>query len=331
MKKINYLIILIAFLFCISCRKKANEVIPVLKQAEAIMEQNPDSALVLLNRISNVEKLNMALKNKHYLMLVEAKDKCYKDITSDTLIFKVRDYYLNFKDNDMIALSAFYCGRVLQAQKKYDDALLMYITHEAFFEQNKNYKLQGLYNSSIGSIYYWKLLCNKAIVHFQKAEVFFNKAKNIEYAVAMYSSIGNCFLIEGKTDSAFVNYKEALLLSDKYNLPKEKVRIYQNMGVAFNLINDSENSEKYLHEAFHYSTDSIEKSKILYNLSDLFIKKMNYDSATYYFNKSFAYLSNQSDNNFIAEMYRTWSNVEEKNKTLKMLYKNINSIVIIFL
>lgn len=89
-----------------------------LTKVEQIVELNPDSALLILDSITIPHDLSKEEYNKFLLLLIQAKDKSYKDISSDTLLFQVKDYYLKNKDIDNAALASFYCGRILQEQKK---------------------------------------------------------------------------------------------------------------------------------------------------------------------------------------------------------------------
>ena len=66
---------------------RSAKVEPILQNAETLIEEHPDSALVLLNEILEAHKLKKSVYYQYYLLQIQAKYKSYKDITSDTLIY----------------------------------------------------------------------------------------------------------------------------------------------------------------------------------------------------------------------------------------------------
>ena len=59
----------------------------LLAQADSVVENNPDSALVLLRQIGNVEALQGDDERAlYYLVLTQAQHKCYEPTTADSLM-----------------------------------------------------------------------------------------------------------------------------------------------------------------------------------------------------------------------------------------------------
>ena len=151
-----------------SCQYQVKRVEPILQKAESILEQNPDSTLLLLHEIIDAEKLKKELYYEYFLLKIQAKYKNYEDITADTLIFTIRDYYKNKNQSEKTALATFYCGRLYQEQKKNEEALQEFLNTEQLLERSKNFNLKGLCQDAIGNLYYKQHLNNKAIVRFKK-------------------------------------------------------------------------------------------------------------------------------------------------------------------
>ena len=216
------LIFLSLFFLVVSCQKQSVKIKPILQKAETLLEQHPDSALVLLEEIPGPQSFNKSLYYQYYLIYIQAKDKSYQDITSDTLIFNMQKYYGNKNGNENAAIASFYCGRTRQDQKKYEAAIEIFSDTEEYLKQSNNNNLKGLEQSSIGAIYYEQLLLNNAIPHYKKAEKYFQTAENYRNEAIMDNSIGDYFLMLEETDSAFVYYYKALALADKNSLKKEQ-------------------------------------------------------------------------------------------------------------
>jgi len=331
-----YGICLCVLLLAISCQEKSGKatVSLLLKEAEIRMEQHPDSAFCLLSGLHNIQRLNKKLRYKHCLLLVQAKDKCYKDICSDTLIFKAMEYYKRNNDNERAALAAFYCGRVLQEQEKYDEALQTYFNAANYLKQINNNKLSGLVLGAVGDIYYYQFLPDKAVAYFRQAKGLFHQSKNYTNELAMYSLIGNCLLMQEKTDSAFVYYYTALALADKYKLRHEQTELRENIGVACNEIGEWAKAEKLIKEAFAFASDSLDKAHAAYNLALLFEQQSQSDSAVFYIQKSLTSFSAGKDNYLAANIYQTWSEIEEEQQNhqaaLKLHQRYCDYLALIF-
>jgi DNA-binding CsgD family transcriptional regulator len=94
------------------------------------------------------EDLRTSQYHQYVLLLLQAKDKSYRDISADTLIFATKKYYVKKNDFENAALSAFYCGRVLQEQKKNEKALRFYL-NAALLEIQAKYDFANLKDNNI--------------------------------------------------------------------------------------------------------------------------------------------------------------------------------------
>lgn len=88
-------IFLFIMILCFSCDRERNKMI--FSESESLLESDPDSALTILNAILYPEDLNKEEYNRYVLLKIQAEYKSYQDITSDSTILAVRDYYLKRK------------------------------------------------------------------------------------------------------------------------------------------------------------------------------------------------------------------------------------------
>lgn len=311
-KGISILIYLGFLILSISCLNQAERVVPILQKAETLVEQYPDSALVLLNGIPEAHKLKKALYYQYYLLQIQAKDKSYKDITSDTLIFNIQKYYHNKNNIEKAALASFYCGRVSQEQKNYEKALQTYLGAEKYLSNIKNENLKGLFQSSIGQVYYKQLLHEKAAVHYKLAKGYFQQAENYKNEIIVSNLIGNCLLMQEKKDSAFLYYYEALALADEHEYKSQQAKTRVGLGVAYREIGKWEQSETFFREAWPFSNDSLHMARLSANLARLFELQGKNDSAIYHLQKALSYLPQEQNNSLATNIYKTWSAIEEK-------------------
>ena len=312
MKTETFILAFFSFLVVItSCQQQSGNVEPILQRAETLVEQHPDSVLVLLEEIQNPQSLKKSLYYRYYLLYMQAKDKSYLDITSDTLIFNIQKYYDNRNYAEKTALASFYCGRIKQEQKKYEEALETYLNAEKYLIRINNDNLKGLFQGSIGEIYYQQLLKDEAIRHLKLAEKYFHQAKNYKNEIIVSNFIGNSLLMQGKTDSAFIYYNKALALADKNKLRQQQAGIREGLGVAYREIKDLDSAEKFFREAWRFSEDSLKKARLSFNIAHLYEQKAQNDSAIYYLNRCLTYLSEEKENYLSANIFKTWSSIEE--------------------
>lgn len=310
-----FILILLTSIVIASCQKRKIE--PLIQQAKDIIEEHPDSALIIMEELHDPQGLKKSQYYQYYLLYIQAKDKGYKDITSDTLIFDIQKYYISKNDIERVALASFYCGRVFQENKNYEDALQIYLDAENYLKQSKNDNLKGLFQAAIGEIYYHQLLTDESINHFKRASDYFKSAEKYRNEIMAYRFIGNTYLIQNKTDSAFVYLFKSLGLAEKYNLESEKLNVRLGLGIAYRQIKEWQKSEDFYRLAWLNATDSIIKAKIALNFVHLFESEAKNDSVEYYLQMAEKYLPQKTNNPLAANIYRQWSAFEERNSNFK--------------
>ena len=313
MKTETFILAFLSFLVAItSCQQRFGNVEPMLQSAETLVEQHPDSVLIMLEKIQNPESLKKSLFYRYSLLQIQAKDKSYKDITTDTLIFDIQKYYNNEGDIEQAALASFYCGRVRQEQGKQEEALEIYLDAGKYLNQSHNDNLKGLSQSAIGNIYYKQLLKDKALMHYKLAKNYFYKAENYNNEISASNMIGNCFVIQEKTDSAFTYYNDALALADSVKINQLQAVARQGLGVAFRELGNYERAIYFFKQAMLFSLDSLNNAKLAANLARIYELQNKNDSAIYYLQKALTHLHGEQHSYLTANIYATWSAIEEK-------------------
>jgi len=260
----------------------------MLIQAENVVEQQPDSALRLLNTVLFPEDLSKSLFNKYNLLMIQAKDKSYKDITSDTIVFSVKDYYVQKHDYPDAALAAFYCGRLRHEQKNMDEAVKAYMEAENLAGETNNYNLKGLIQANLGILHREHSSYDKAIEFAQNAAVMYDKAKNYKNETGVLRLVGDCLLLSNKMDSAFLYYNKSLKLAVSCNIPELQSDIKQSIGVAYREQGSYKQAKQFFNDALAISKDSVKQARILLNIAQTYVSENNVDSVDFYTNKALA-------------------------------------------
>lgn len=134
-----------------------------LVELDALIKQNPDSALMLLSSFS-ADTLSDADRNLLGLLRVKAADKAYIQHKSDSAINALIEYYSHHTDNPRYPEALYYGGRVNSDLGDYPTALRYY--QEALDnlpEDKENYDLKGNILSQMARLFDKLRLYDKAI------------------------------------------------------------------------------------------------------------------------------------------------------------------------
>lgn len=184
MKKLFVLFIL--FVLSISCNKGKHD--SIIIESESLLDTDPDSALAVLRTIYP-EDLNEEERNRYFLLKIQAEYKSYQDITSDSTIFSVKNYYLKKEDRANSALSSYYCGCFYNESGEQEKALESYFSAQEYAEDTKDWKLKALISSAIGHILLEQLNPLQAMSYFRESAVFDRQAGNLKNeAIFLYSN-----------------------------------------------------------------------------------------------------------------------------------------------
>lgn len=291
-KRTLILTIIISLSFLFSC--KNGEENYVLSASESLIEENSDSALILLKSIQDINSLTENERNKYYLLNTMARDKSYLDIFEDTIIFQVKRYYNRTNQPVYSALASFYSGRVYQEQGNNKKAIFEYLEAGRFIKQSDGYSsLKGLIESYIGDLYYEQALYEEAISHFKTAIGYFHKEGKFNNEAITFNQIGISFLIESpfqNKDSAAYYLVKGLEISNITGNKTLQSNLRHNIGLAWAEIDSLDNAMKSLQEANDYSPNDAVSAKIYFNVARIYFDYKMIDSAQIYINKSKAIL-----------------------------------------
>lgn len=302
-------ILFIQILLCISCANGRNEMI--LSESESLLNTDPDSALLVLNSIAYPEKLSEKEYNRYILLKIQAEYKSYQDITSDSVILSVRDYYLEKKDVPHIALSSYYCGCYYKECGNRENAMKYFLEADEYAGESNDFNLRGLIRNTIGVILLEQLDCEGAIRYFRESVVFNELAENLKNEAISYMQIGDCFQYLEQPDSALHYYMKCLHLVDRENFSREQSGIRQNIGILYAWIGELTKAIQYLKDALEYTSGQNDQIKIYISLLDLYASNDQVDSVNVYMNRLLQKKDSITDIYVRANLFQTFSKREE--------------------
>lgn len=243
------------FLFFITGLMSCSHHSGLYEHAEKIMSQHPDSVLTLLSTIQDVNDLSEKDRAMYYLLLTEAEDKTYKKHESDSLIAIATEYFDKTDDVKRKAKAWYYRGRVVDDLKDAPRAQDYYLKALQNEMEITDYAFLGRLYNSIGMLYTYQEVYEKAVLYQKKALYCFE---------ALYDSIGQSYVLRdigrnmtalNKMDSAIFYYEKALYFCDQ----KSKSSVYRELA---NLYLDIDNYSKGLEYIEKVLSSPLKKSML---------------------------------------------------------------------
>lgn len=214
--KLNSIALLFLFIAAfVSCTSKSDQIATTLQQVEQCMEAYPDSALKLLNGIPNPNELEDKERADYLLLLTQARDKNYMDISADSSIIFAVDYYRRSGDKRKYGEAMYYYGCVLQVKQDVTQAMKIFLEAKQILEDIEEYKILGLLCGNISVLNRGQSLYGEAINYCHEAIDYYYKAKDTLGVAYAYQTMGSSFFLKQEMDSVYQCATKSLeLLAD---------------------------------------------------------------------------------------------------------------------
>ena len=164
-------------LFCImllcSCARYPQR---VFRQAETMLNTQPDSARMLLESISPEQLKSRTSKARYGLLFTMAKDKSYQDDLDTALIQASYDYYLHWGTKKQRMLSAYYLGVARQHYGQDMEATLLFRDAEHLANTLENNRYAGLSCEHLSALYARNYDNDESLAAAKRAVHSFQKA-----------------------------------------------------------------------------------------------------------------------------------------------------------
>lgn len=220
-----------------------------MEAAEAVIEDNPDSAWIMLRDIPSSLLSDGEEKALYNLLMTEAAYKLYKPFKDDSLINYSITYYQQHNNQPRLAIAYYYKGSI-----NYDE----------------------LGNKEQGVLFY------------KEAEELANKGNDELLKAKLYESLRNMNAQIGDQQLA-MHYSELFLASSKkLGNPIYIANAYENMASDHGRVGNTEAENNYRDSSLYYVSmcDDRDKARIYANYANTLIKNKRYTEAKQYLMKA---------------------------------------------
>lgn len=307
---ISYTVGLFLIFSLSACHGGGNET-TLLHQADSLMQEFPDSALMILESIPHPEKLYGSDRADYAIFLTRARTKLYIHESSDSLIRYAVDYYKRSWNDERKMQAYYYRGCVYRDRRCMDVAVKDFLQALKVIPKESEHLYLGAIYENLAGCYEEQNLYEDAMRAHHKAHEIYIKQKKDDGLFYAVRGIGYVFMLQHQLDSALVYYQEALDIAENIGEDYYKSLILGELGILYSEEGESQKANQYISASISSApagtslfTEYLWKGRILRNLHQI-------DSARYYLNrsKSSPYIYNRGGS--YGELYKLEK--EEKN------------------
>lgn len=283
---IALIILLIAFLPVACNERQSNNRQLIL--ADSLMQSRSDSALCILQDIS-MEKLTTQADSAYYvLLLTQARDKNYVVQTDDSLIRYAVAYYDKTNDVRMQAKAHYYWGCVYRDMNRQAEAIREFLIAAPLTKKAKEKRQLGLIYNNIGFIYNIQDFNEKADSIYKLMEVIAQEVKDTTLWSEALSKQGSIALTKGEEYFPIAERKlsDAFGAVDSVGNNGLKANISASLSNLYSRMDEGEKALYYAKLNLSLRRDTARAYRAFLLLGDAYYKLGQYDSATFYLNKS---------------------------------------------
>ena len=199
--------ILTIFLYAGCNSLPAGHITQVFDEVENCINVQPDSALVMLQRIDSTALTGPAMKARYALLKTMALDKCFMNITAPGLLDPAVSWYTKFGSADEKLKVQHYQGRIQQDLGNQKAAIVAYSRAEKYVDRARDKHAVGVLYAAIGSVYNSVYNREQELFYKEKTCAVFKQTDDAMYG----SSLGSLAL-------AYQNKKEWALADSLFRI-----------------------------------------------------------------------------------------------------------------
>ena len=201
-----------AILFFTGCYNR--EHISRLDEAEALLQNKPDSALTILKQLR--QEGSQAEQARYALLYSEALDKNHIKVTDDSLIRQAWSHYKHYyKDLRHQCKTLYYWGRIKLRAGDKPGALRLFLKIEEKLKDTNEPYYTGLLYGQIGEVYYEQMNYSRAYHYFREVRNNFRQSDNVREETESTLDMAAAAFHSKDIEKAMRLYAAALDLADE--------------------------------------------------------------------------------------------------------------------
>ena len=295
MRHISYIISLLVVCVLMGCAGDGYN--PTLRAIDSLVNDHPDSALILLNGMkTEVDGWSRSQRMRYHLLTMKAQNKAYVDFTTDSLAKEVVEYYDNHGNANDRMTAHYLLGCVYRDLGESPHAVDCFQDAAACTDTTANdcdfYTLSSVY-SQMADQYYKQLLLSFEIEAHKKASRYAALAGDtLRMIYDLYVCTGN-YILQNKLDSAEFILKDVIQLYRTYGYEQNAFKASISLMHLYLKETDKLHEVKQLIDNYESNSGffdeqgnlTISQYMFFYYKALYYDQLNNLDSADYYYRK----------------------------------------------
>lgn len=255
-----------------------------LQQAEELMNEAPDSALLLLRNMDPATLDSRRLRARHALLHAQALDKNGVDLKTDSIIAPAAAYYAHHGSKRERAYMNYYLGRIRNNAGDLGEAARLMLEAEKYALPLCENKLLGLIYNSRGNLYYSQYSLKEALIMYEKADSCLQLTGNILYSAYMNKAKAATYALLHQYNASQNEYRKALTVFDSLNNHQQVCLIASSLITQMQGNNDipTISMKQFLNKIYSKHTNGITPTIDYPIWAWIYLHENKIDSAQYY-------------------------------------------------
>ena len=317
--KCRIILELLAILFFTGCYNR--EQISRLDEAEALLQNKPDSAFTILQQLKPEGR--QADQARYALLYSEALDKNHIKVTNDSLIRQAWNHYKHHpQDLRRQCKTLYYWGRIKLRANDKAGALRLFLEIEKKLKDTNEPYYKGLLYSQIGEVYYAQMNYNRAYHYFRESRNNFRQSENLREETEATLDMAAATYHSKDVEKAIRLYSSALDLADEQKSDKLAKSSLTNLASLYVI-----SGKKQIPHDLLLRIELSARKDTLYGyhtLVDVQLLKNHMDSARHYLKLAETHTTDIRD---MANLYYTAYRIEAQSKNFEKATENIHRYI----
>ena len=250
----------------------------LFQQADSLMELRPDSALAILQKIPNPQKMRGKAQADYCLLMTQAVYKNYLPFISDSLLSIAVDYYQSVDDLPLLGKALYYKGCFYKENNDLIQAATHFKQAEALLKGTDDYVMLVLLYNAMGVVDRESDLKKEALLKFKKSLIYSQKTKSTYHTVLNLQEVANGYLRLDKPDSAGIYFNQIIpYLSECQEL--KYASIFHNIGIYNEDYGDLDLAEKFILKSLDIKKNAGNRTVSDYALARIYRRQGKVDAS----------------------------------------------------
>lgn len=295
----NTLPLILALMIALLTGCSNRAAIEKLAYLETRMGANADSVRTALAAMDG-SRLRGEARALHALLYSQAQDKCYIDVTNDSLISIATKYYRKGDEPLRALQSLYYQGRVMENAEEYHQAIALYTEAERYVDEVEDPYIKGLLYAHLGVLHDMFYDYPKSLKATLKALDYFLQAKRIRQYYATKLNVGHLLLNMNRCDEAERYITEVINYASEQSYKNLYVKCIDLLMTIYDI------------------TGNIERLSIIHEQYKLF-NVNEYEMGKYL---SYYYALNKKQGRALEELQKAWLYATSYNDTIELYHQS---------